>query len=204
MKHNVSRTRQTPPTAPLASDTRDMAGDALTTHQALSHDPPVDAECSLAAARNILRDESITRTYVRQNQRGGTNPDDPLCMRFPNWEAILETVRRDTEVVVQFRLEHITNRNILTLARLFVIARENPNHVIAAHVAGATHFRVYDNDSQERVQGTYALRTASQMPSSGTCTAVTRIGSPLARPIVPNTDTRDEADLASVILSSGS
>ena len=155
------------------ADWRDMSGDARTSVEAQSLSPPQHAECNLAVARNILRDEGLHRSFLRDRQVGRDANTDPDDTRWPDWQAILQLLLRPGEVAVQFPLRRVDSTHYAD-ARLLVMATINPPHVTCAWRLGDTaSFRYYDNDSAARQQGFFAARRADQLPQHGVGHAIT-------------------------------
>ena len=157
-------------------DGRDLAGDAKTWAQAqrerITSRTEVYAECPLASARNVLRNPDVTREFLIRHQVGGAD-DDPDRMGFPDWPAILELIRNEDEVIIQFNMARLRPGPGITGARALVIATFNPDHVIAVLKHNAL-FRVYDNDSPARLRGVPTEVPPDRLPRHGICTAITR------------------------------
>ena len=80
----------------------DLAGDARTTTQAMRSE--AHAECTLATARNLLRNAAFTREELRSFAQGvgrlgcSSTPD----IRYTDWSALLAPLCEDGEAVVGF------------------------------------------------------------------------------------------------------
>ena len=150
-----------------------MSGDARTWREAQRHNPPVHAECNLAVARNILRDEGLHRDFLRDRQIGRDADTDPDDTRWPDWQSIMRLLLRPGEVVIQFPL-HRVDSTYYSDARLLVMATTTPPHVTCAwRVGETTSFRHYDNDSEARLLGFYEAKQAQQLPQHGVGHAIT-------------------------------
>ena len=134
---------------------RDMSGDARTTRQQMVSGVGY-AECSLATARNIFRDQSYTAEELAASCVGGE-------IRFPKWKDVLEPLRSEQEVFRRFNAERVPSE-LLTHVRLAARSRIRSTHVTALVLAENGHsFYHYDNDSASRQRGTadvVSLRTA--------------------------------------------
>ena len=137
-----------PPTSEPVGGTpwRDMAGDAITTAQALMQGGY--AQCSLATARNLYRDQSFSMAELAANSVGSD-------IRFPLWEKVLEPLRNDGEVYRRFIASRVRSE-LLVHVRLAARSRTNSRHVTALVCADGSTFRHYDNDSKSRQGGTFA------------------------------------------------
>ena len=150
-----------------------MSGDARTWREAQRHNPPVHAECNLAVARNILRDEGLHRDFLRDRQIGRDADTDPDDTRWPDWQSIMRLLLRPGEVVIQFPLRRVDSA-YYSGARLLVMATTTPPHVTCAwRVGETTSFRHYDNDSEARLLGFYEAKQAQQLPQHGVGHAIT-------------------------------
>ncbi|MDC0526142.1 hypothetical protein OAO87_03990 [bacterium] len=169
------------PIEPL-DDLRDLSGNATTTttmlranrasgHQ-IGHPHYVFAQCSLSAARNLLRNERLPRSFLVARQAHGAGndrseqPDGEI--RFPDWPSILRPLLRDGEAIVQFDPTLIGASELLHDLRLAACSYAATTHVIAIHrhealVGGRVTFRRYDNDSHARQRGTYELTNARRL-----------------------------------------
>lgn len=164
-------------------------GDAITTQQMLRHrnDPVYRyAQCSLSAARNLLRNEQLPRSFLVEHQcRGIDRQGQPGGeIRFPDWHAILNPLLRESEVVVGFDPTAIGTSELLCDARVMVVVYPSTTHVVVVFrhetaIGGRVAFRKYDNDSESRRRGTYELTNARRLWSRSEVTAVTIVGSAL-------------------------
>ena len=163
-----------PPTEAEEDPWRDMAGDALTSAQARGG----HAECNLATARNLRREEGLTREYMRARQLGGA---DGLDTRFPDWIRILQELQSGGECTVQLRLRNLTDPGLLDHVRIAALYTTNPPHVVALLRAAPDRMRLYDNESEARGRGTHATLTNQQLAlRQGVVVAIVPSGSPMA------------------------
>ena len=163
-----------PPTEAEEDPWRDMAGDALTSAQARGG----HAECNLATARNLRREEGLTREYMRARQLGGA---DGLDTRFPDWIRILQELQNGGECTVQLRLRNLTDPGLLDHVRIAALYTTNPPHVVALLRAAPDRMRLYDNESEARGRGTHANLTNQQLAlRQGVVVAIVPSGSPMA------------------------
>ena len=178
-----------PPPAIEPVTDRDLSGDAITTRQTIqnANNPAYAfAQCSLATARNLLRNESLPRSFLVQHQARGIDiqgqPEGEI--RFPDWRAILTPLLHDSEVVVAFDPTTIGASELLNNVRLMACVYPSTTHVVAilrheALIGGRTTFRKYDNDSEARRRGTYELTSARRLWTRADMTAITKAGSAL-------------------------
>ena len=106
------------------------------------------AQCSLATARNLYRDQSFSMAELALNSVGSD-------IRFPLWEKVLEPLRNDDEVYRRFIASRVPSE-LLGHVRLAARSRTNSRHVTALVRADGSSFRHYDNDSKSRQGGTFA------------------------------------------------
>ena len=137
---------------------RDMAGDALTTQQAWARG--LHAQCSLASVRNIRRQENYTRERLAERQ---LFQEYPLDIRFPDWPALMQPILHQGEVVKRAQIDSVPALELLDFRIAVVI---HSRHVIALINDDDGAFRMYDNDSAERRQGTYATKRADEIIDS--------------------------------------
>ena len=83
-----------------------------------------------------------------------------------------------SEVVVQFPIEALPDTDLLSEARLMVLATTNPNHVVL-YSREYPGFLLYDNDSGHRLGGEGTRIQSEHMPTRGHATATTERGSHL-------------------------
>ena len=186
-----------PPIEPL-DDLRDLSGDAIRTAAmlqanrasgcSLGHPNYVFAQCSLSAARNLLRNEQLPRSFLVERQLHGAGndtseqPDGEI--RFPDWAAILRPLLQEGEVHVQFDPTCIGPSELLHDLRLAACSYSSTTHVVAVfkhslRVGGRVAFRRYDNDSPERLRGTYELTNATRLWTRCAMEGITREDSAL-------------------------
>merc|ERR1711965_546055 len=115
----------------------------MTTPEALARQrngEVVWAQCSLSAARNLLRRESLTADFLAERQLGmargardtatqGVRGD----IRFPNWPLILQELQGPDEVVVRFNPQRVGGSELLHDARLMAMVFLSKTHVVAIH-----------------------------------------------------------------------
>ena len=182
-----------PPVIEPVTD-RDLSGDAITTRQTIQHanDPAYTfAQCSLATARNLLRNESLPRSFLVQHQARGVDIHGQTEgeIRFPDWRTILTPLLRDdSEVVVSFDPTAIGTSELLNDVRLMACVYPSTTHVVAvlrheSLIGGRIGFRKYDNDSEARRRGTYELTSARRLWTRANMTAITTAGSTLHRAV---------------------
>jgi hypothetical protein len=165
---------EAPPTSVEPDPWRDLSGDAKTTATARGG----HAECNLATARNLHRNETLTREYMRDHQLGGR---DGMDTRYPDWHMILQELIEEGECVVQFKMENIIDGDMLQQVRLAALYTLSPPHVVAVIRGEAGSVRLYDNDSTERVEGTHITLTTRQLVQRhGTMIAIVKTNSGLA------------------------
>ena len=165
---------EAPPTSVEPDPWRDLSGDAKTTATARGG----HAECNLATARNLHRNETLTREYMRDHQLGGR---DGMDTRYPDWHMILQELIEEGECVVQFKMENIIDGDMLQQVRLAALYTLSPPHVVAVIRGEAGSVRLYDNDSIERVEGTHITLTTRQLVQRhGTMIAIVKTNSRLA------------------------
>ena len=162
---------------------RDMSGDAITWSQASTMLPSRHSECSLSVFRNVLRNQTAHRDLLQALQLGGSDGSD---IRFPDWPKILRLYGLRTgdpdEVIIQFPLETLPDVDLLSEARLMILAttNTNANHVVL-YSREYPGFLLYDNDSSQRLRGQCSRVQSEHMPTRGHATATTRRGSHLHR-----------------------
>ena len=213
-----------PPHDEPMDDLRDLSGDAITTttmlranaasRHPLGHPQYVFAQCSLSAARNLLRNEHLPRSFLVDRQAHGQGndrseqPDGEI--RFPDWSVILRPLLRPGEVFVQFNPTYIGASDLLHDLRLAACSFASTTHVIAilrheTPIGGRVAFRRYDNDSLARRRGTYELTNARRLWTRCTMEGVTREGSALHGAVEAfRTRTRETVDLCSRTVRAGS
>ena len=124
---------------------RDMSGDARTTRQMMTAGGY--AQCSLATARNLFRDQSYSAEELAASCVEGE-------IRFPKWKDVLEPLRSEQEVFRRFNAECVPSE-LLSHVRLAARSRINSIHVTALVLAeNGRSFHHYDNDSASRQRGT--------------------------------------------------
>ena len=196
------RSEPPPPIEPL-DNLRDLSGDAMTTKEASiaerrrrasgDRGPQIHfPQCSLSAARNLLRDEMLPRSFLAERQIGqavgaldvGGGQGSEGDIRFPCWRAILHPLVEPGEVLVAFDPQAVGASELLHDARLMACAYVETTHVIALFrhdslVNGRVGFRKYDNDSDARLRGTYELTSARRLWRPCDMYAITQEGSAL-------------------------
>ena len=111
-------------------------------------------------------------------QVGGPDGEDT---RFPDWPRILGELATVSDCVVKFRMESVTDPERLGHIKMAALYTLRPQHVVAIHRGWLGRVRLYDNESQERLQGTYSEPTLHQLRErGGHVVAVTERASPLA------------------------
>jgi len=129
--------------------------------------------------RNVLRNPTAHRDLFRDLQLGGTDGED---RRYPDWPKILRLYGLrsggQSEVVVQFPVEALPDTDLLSEARLMILATTNPNHVVL-YSREYPGFLLYDNDSGSRLRGEGTRTQSEHMPVRGHATATTERGSHL-------------------------
>ena len=205
-----------PPLIEPVDNLRDLSGDAITTNEMLrrnrasrhrmGHSEYVFAQCSLSAARNLLRNEQLPRAFLvaRQHQGFADTGEQPEGeIRFPDWCRIIEPLRRDSEVIVAFNPKVIGGSELLNDVRLMACSYSSTTHVVAVFrhneaVGGQVAFRYYDNDSAARRRGTYDLKSAVQLWTNSTMIALTTQSSALHAAVLAfGAAPRETIDLAS-------
>ena len=174
---------------------RDVSGDAITSSEALRRQrngEAVWAQCSLSAARNLLRRQSLTAEFMAERQHGmvrGTLDTATQGLRgdirFPNWPLILRKLLHPDEVIVRFNPQKVGGSELLHDARVMAMVFLANTHVVAVHrdeesFGGRVTFRKYDNDSDARRRGTFERLPARRL-WVGSCemVAITSRGSQL-------------------------
>ena len=132
-----------------------MAGDALTTAQAAARG--VDAQCPLAAVRNLRRNP--TYSVERPAERGAIR-NYPLDVKFPDWPRIMQPMLEGDEVVKRFAVSGVSMSELMDV-RAGVIVQAI--HVVCFHNAEDGTYRLYDNDSAERRRGTFETLRADEL-----------------------------------------
>ena len=148
---------------------RDMSGDAITT--SVARERGVHAQCSLAAVRNLRRNQDYTRQRLAERCVTKSYTDD---VRFPDWAALMLPMLGATEVVKRGKIaegpaDHATLYDLR--AAVVIVSFRATNHVVCIHNDRIGGFRLYDNDSAARAAGTYeAITTATLVERfSGSC-----------------------------------
>jgi hypothetical protein len=198
--------------------------DAVTTSEALPRQRRGEAvwpQCSLSAARNLLRREGLPASFLAERQMGmaagqldtaqqGLRGD----IRFPDWPRVLRELLRDGEVFVRFNPQKAGASELLHDVRVMAMVFLANTHVVAVHrdeasVGGRVTFRKYDNDSDARRRGTFERVSARQL-WVGSCemVAITARGSALHRAVGearPDGSLREQraAELRSVLSGAG-
>ena len=109
---------------------------------------------------------------------GGPNGRDT---RFPDWPRIMGELATEDDCVVKFKMESVTDPERLGHIKMAALYTTAPPHVIAVHRGMLGRVRLYDNESRERLQGTYSEPTLQQLSTRrGHVVAVTERNSPLA------------------------
>ena len=149
-------------------------------------------QCSLSAARNLLRRESLTPVFLAERQQGMVRGARDTAtqglrgdIRFPDWHRILQELLQPDEVCVRFNPQQLGGSELLHEVRLMAMVFLASTHVVAVHrdeesCGGRITFRKYDNDSDARRRGTYERLPARRL-WVGSCEmiAVTSCGSAL-------------------------
>jgi hypothetical protein len=176
---DVQPTEPTHIAAPPASHPpwADLSGDALTTSEAMARHRKGEcawAQCSLAAARNLLRDTALDATLLAERQTGMAGQRDTAVqglrgdIRFPDWPLILRPPLREGEVIVRLNPRRMGSSELLHDMRLVAMVFLANTHVIAIHrddqsARGRITFRKYDNDSDARRRGTFECVSARHL-----------------------------------------
>ena len=127
-----------------------LLGDAITTREALRRG--VHAQCSLATTRNLFRDQSFSMEELAASCPKAAQ-DYLGDIHFPDWPRVMQPLRREGEVIKRFDAAQMPIR-LLADVRLAACILTHRTHVIAALRDGPhPRFRVYNNDSPERLQG---------------------------------------------------
>ena len=193
----VFETRPLPTIDPV-DPLRDLSGDAVTTAEALPRQRRGEAvwpQCSLSAARNLLRREDLPASFLAERQVGMATGERDTAdqglrgdIRFPDWPAVLREVLHDGETFVRFNPEKAGESSLLHDVRLMAMVFLRNTHVVAVHrdeaPDGRITFRKYDNDSDARRRGTFQTVSARQL-WVGSCemVAITQRGSALHRAV---------------------
>ena len=198
-----------------------MSGDAITTPQAEARKrqgEAVWAQCSLSAARNLLRREDLPASFLAERQMGMQTGELDVAqqgvrgdIRFPDWTRILAGELKGDEVFVRFNpTSHASE--LLHGVRMMAMVFLANTHVVAVHcdeLGGRLPFRKYDNDSSARRRGTYECVSARQLWVPGVeMWAITKRNSNLHEAVgnVPPAGSLTEqrrAELASVLGQAG-
>ena len=187
-----------PPAIDPVDPLRDLSGDAVTTAEALPRQRRGEAvwpQCSLSAARNLLRREDLPASFLAERQVGmATGELDTAVqglrgdIRFPDWPAVLRELLHDGDTFVRFNPVKAGESSLLHDVRLMAMVFLRNTHVIAVHrdeaPDGRITFRKYDNDSDARRRGTFETVSARQL-WVGSCemVAITQRGSALHRAV---------------------
>ena len=162
---------------------RDMSGDAVT-YRREDRDPMgAVSEYALSAARNLARDESLTREAFEEHYVGGS--DLFYGVRFPNWGAFMTTLQKEGETKVHFSLADITDHGLLLGIRVMVLLTCDPSHAVA-YVRRYPRFLKYDSDSKEKTEGTYETIYTIDMLGPGRAVALTTTNGHLHHAIIEN------------------
>ena len=123
-----------------------MSGDARTTRQMMTSRGY--AQCSLATARNLFRDQSYSAEELAASCLDGE-------IRFPKWQDVLEPLRSEQEVFRSFNAERVPSE-LLTHVRLAARSHIHSIHVTALVLGEWVQLPplLYDNDSASRQRGT--------------------------------------------------
>jgi hypothetical protein len=144
--HTPPLTQNSPPPPPSWPD---LSGDA---QQTLSH--------TLAAARNLLRDPSLTAEALsRMCLSGGAH-----C---PDWPSILASMASPNEDVREVPLS-VLRRNLSALHPIRSAIYATSDNTIALHSNGNGSFYVFDVTSTECTAGTHRLLSYDAFASSYT------------------------------------
>ena len=109
-------------------------------------------------------------------------------IRCPDWPVLLEPMMRDGEVVKRVAVAEVGAEELLDFRAGVVLLAE---HVVCFHRDSAGGFRVYDNDSAERLTGRPRRMQANEIVdemSTGPLNAIIGIlqeGSDLSRRLGP-------------------
>ena len=117
----------------------------------------VHAQCPLATVRNIRRQEKYPVSRLAEYCLMPEYRDD---IRLPDWPMLLQPVALATEVVQRIGIDSISAEE---MSDFRVMAVAHRNHVVAIINKGSGEFRVYDNDSVERLDGTYSVQRADEI-----------------------------------------
>mmetsp|Transcript_49914 Transcript_49914/g.106682 ORF Transcript_49914/g.106682 Transcript_49914/m.106682 type:complete len:395 (-) Transcript_49914:240-1424(-) len=157
-------------------DWRDVAGDALTTKQALQQ--RCHAQCSLATIRNLYRDQSFSPEELAASCVDADYKGD---IRFPDSPKLMQGLLREGELVKAFN-PSLVAAQLFSRVRLAACILTHRTHVIAVVCDGAREaFRLYDNDASYRQRGTFESRSVQGMCMNATWYAVMAADSPLSQ-----------------------
>ena len=162
---------------------RDMAGDAITWKEA--QERGVHAQCTLASVRNLRRNPDYSVRRLSERCLGACYMEDIRC---PDWPVLLEPMMRDGEVVKRVAVAEVGAEELPDFRAGVVLLAE---HVVCFHRDSAGGFRVYDNDSAERLTGRPRRMQANEIVdemSTGPLNAIIGIlqeGSDLSRRLGP-------------------
>ena len=157
---------------------RDMSGDAITFQQAQRMG--CHAQCSLAAVRNIRRYPDYTKDRLAERCCSADYPGDIQC---PDWPVLLGPLVNHGEVIKRATLATVPAAQ---LSDFRLAVAWTGTHVVAIFNDDDGAFRVYDNDSDERLLGTYKTMRADEIIDAyvGIC-GVLQEGSDLSANIGP-------------------
>ena len=170
--------------APAGSSTLtpwpDLAGDARTTAEALRQG--TDAQCTLATARNLLRNAQLSAAHFAVTFcMASTGAHD---VRTPSWPRFLASLRTEGEVVIAIRLgataslpecEERTALADVRLAACQVDAGAGPDSHVRALVRAGPQlhvFHCFDNDRRALCHGYSDLVSAAHLPCGSLLTAL--------------------------------
>ena len=170
-----------PAHAPQATNTdplRDMSGDAITFQQAQRMG--CHAQCALATVRNVRRYPDYTKDRLAERCLTADYPGD---IRYPDWPILLSPLVNQGEVIKRATLATVPAAQ---LSDFRLAVAWTGTHVVAVFNDDDGAFRVYDNDSDERLLGTFATMRADEIIDAyiGIC-GVLQEGSDLSARIGP-------------------
>ena len=169
---------------------RDMSGDAKTEE---TKEAGGKAQCTLSAVRNLRRNETYSIERLSEHCIGRENHLDILN---PDWPHLMQPILKENERVHVGTWRQIPQSRTHEI-RVAVSVSWSPAHVIVLFNNGDGSFRVYDNESEERTQGTYGVswpHTLAERPND-TAYVIVNADSPLGADLGPAVTTARRAPL---------